>query len=103
MSEIVPEQLRLRTDEELIIRTAAADDAEILLENARVILSGDLYNITTLDEFKITAGQERKLIKEHIEHAGRIILVAELGRVIAGSVRFGSRTVPASNLSTVAF
>jgi len=88
MSEIIPEQVKLKTGEELIIRTAVADDAEILLENARIILAEDFGNITTIDEFRITTEQERKLIHEHNQHAGRIIIVAELDGVIAGTVWF---------------
>jgi len=86
MSEIVPEQLRLKTGEEIIIRTAVAGDAEILLQNARVILEEDFANVTSVEEFTITLDQQRKLILEHRQNPGRIFLVAQLGSVVAGAV-----------------
>ena len=86
MGEIIAEQLRLNTGQELTIRTVVGGDAEALLEIARAVLAEDFGNITTVDEFRIAVEQERELIQEHSRHAGQIILVGELDGVVVGAL-----------------
>jgi RimJ/RimL family protein N-acetyltransferase len=83
-----PEQYTLKTTEKVIIRTACPDDAQTILEHARVILAEDLYNIRKLEEFKMTVESEREWIQRHIEEQGRIILVAESAGTIVGLLGF---------------
>jgi RimJ/RimL family protein N-acetyltransferase len=88
MAAIAPEQHTLKTGEKVIIRTAAPDDAQAILEHAHIILAEDLYNIRTLEEFKMTVEAEREWIQQHIDGPGKIILVAELAGAIVGMLGF---------------
>jgi len=88
MGEILAEQLRLNSGQELTIRTAVAGDAEALLEIAHAVLAEDFGNITTVDEFRITVEQERELIQEHSRDAGQIVLVAEVDGIVTGALWF---------------
>ena len=78
MSKTPAKQYTLKTREKLTVRTAVPQDARPVLEMARTILAEDLYNIRTLDEFKMTVDAERQWIQRHIENPGQMILVAEL-------------------------
>ena len=84
MSETPAKLCKLKTSKTVTIRTAVPDDAEALLEHARIILAEDLYNVTTLEEFKMTAEQERAWIQEHLDRPGQIALVAELDGCVVG-------------------
>ena len=55
---------RLRDGRDILIRPARVEDAEQLLNHARIIMAEDLYNITTLEEFKQTVEEERKWISK---------------------------------------
>jgi RimJ/RimL family protein N-acetyltransferase len=93
MGQIAPKEHGLKTGDKVVIRTAVADDAASLLEHARIILEEDLYNVTTLDELKMTVEEEREWVRQHLEHPGQTILVAELDDETVGVVHFenGSR------------
>ena len=93
MSKIAPKEYKLKTGENLIIRTAKPDDAQALLEHARTILAEDLYNITTVDEFKMTAEKEREWIQAHFDNPAHIVLLAEVNGSLTGLLHFenGSR------------
>ncbi|MHC4478098.1 MAG: GNAT family N-acetyltransferase [Planctomycetota bacterium] len=88
MSQIAAKEHELKTGDKVVIRTAAADDAAGLLEHARIILEEDLYNVTTLDELKMTVEEERQWTEQHLENPGQIILVAELEDVLVGVLHF---------------
>jgi len=88
MSKTQAREFTLKTGEKLIVRTAAPDDARAMLDLARTILTEDLYNIRTLDEFKMTLDAERDWIQQHLDSTGRIILVAELAGAVAGLLGF---------------
>ena len=92
MGQIKPEECKLKTGEKLVVRTAVPDDAPALIEQAYIILTEDLYNVTTLDEFKKTVEQEREWIQEHIDHPAQIALVAELAGSIVGGLGFENRS-----------
>jgi len=93
MSKIAAREYKLKTGEKIVIRTAVLDDAPAILEHARIILAEDLYNVGTLDEFKLTVEKEREWIQQHIDHPAQIVLVAELGGSIVGILNLenGSR------------
>ncbi|MHC4388942.1 MAG: GNAT family N-acetyltransferase [Planctomycetota bacterium] len=86
MSQIEPKEHELKTGEKLLVRAAVPEDAEALLEHARVILTEDLYNVTTLEEFDMTVEKEREWIQKHIDHPAQIVLAAELGGCIVGGL-----------------
>lgn len=88
MSQISPREYNLKTGEKLVVRSAVPDNAQALLEHAHRILAEDQYNVTTLEEFKLTAEKERDWIQQHIDEPGQIILVAELGSCIVGMLSF---------------
>jgi len=88
MSKITPKEYSLKNGEKLVIRTAVADDAQALLEHARTILAEDLYNITTVDEFKMTAEKEREWIQGHFDNPAHIVLVAEVNGSLIGLLHF---------------
>ena len=93
MGQIKPKEYELRTGEKLIIRTAVPDDAKALLEYAHVIFTEDLYNITTLDEFKKTVEEEREWIQSHYDKPAHLTLTAEANGPLVGFLSFenGSR------------
>lgn len=92
MSKTEPKEYELKTGEKLVIRTAVPEDAQALLEHARVILTEDLYNVTTLEEFEMTVEKECEWIQQHIDHPARIVLVAELAGSIVGGLGFENRS-----------
>jgi RimJ/RimL family protein N-acetyltransferase len=93
MSKTGPKEYKLTTGETVIIRTAVPDDAQALLEYVHVIFVEDLYNVTTLDEFKKTVEEERKWLKAHYDEPAHIALVAEVNGSLVGFLGFenGSR------------
>jgi len=93
MSKTAPKEYKLKTGEKVIIRTAVPDDAQSLLEHARIILADELYNVSTLDEFQKTVEEEKQWIQQYIDHLTQVVLVAELGGSIVGILGFenGSR------------
>ena len=93
MSQIKPKEYKLKTGETVIIRTAVPDDAEAVLEHARLILAKDMYNVTTLEEFEMTAEQEREWIQAHYDKPAHIALVSEINESLVGFLGFenGSR------------
>lgn len=88
MSQVEPKEYELKTSEKLLVRTAVPEDAEALLEHFHVILTEDLYNVTTLGEVEETVETERKWIQKHLDHPAQIILVAELTGSVAGVLDF---------------
>ncbi|MHC4623219.1 MAG: GNAT family N-acetyltransferase [Planctomycetota bacterium] len=88
MSETPRKEHTLKTGERLTVRTAAPDDAQAILELAHIILAEDLYNIRTLEEFKMTVEAEREWIQKHVDEPGQIILLAELNGDIVGMLGF---------------
>lgn len=88
MSKITPKEYKLKTGEKLIIRTAVGDDAQALLEHARITLAEDLYNVTTIDEFEMTIEKEREWIQGHFDNTAHIILLAEVDGSLTGLLHF---------------
>jgi RimJ/RimL family protein N-acetyltransferase len=88
MSETAAREYELKTGQKLTVRPAVPDDAQAILDLAHLILTEDLYNIRTLDEFKMTIEAEREWIQSHLDNPGRIILVAELNRSVVAMLAF---------------
>jgi RimJ/RimL family protein N-acetyltransferase len=93
MGQIKPEECKLKTGEKLVVRTAVPDDAQALLEYAHVIFVEDLFNVTTLDEFKKTVEQESEWLQVHYDDPAHIALAAEVNGSLVGFLGFenGSR------------
>jgi RimJ/RimL family protein N-acetyltransferase len=88
MGQVKTKECRLKNGETAIIRTALADDAEVILEYARIILIEDLYNVLTLEEFQMTAEKEKEWIQSHYDNPAHIILIAEVNGRFAGLLGF---------------
>ncbi len=91
MSEINPTEYELKTGERLVIRTAVPDDAEVLLENTRMILVEGLFYIREADEFEISVEEEREWIQQRLDNPAQIIIVAEVGGSIVGMLNLKNR------------
>jgi RimJ/RimL family protein N-acetyltransferase len=87
MSEIAPKQCTLKTAEKIIIRTAQPDDAQALLDYRRLIITEDLYMVTTPEELDNTIENEIEMIRSYSAHPARIILVAQLDGEIVGAIQ----------------
>lgn len=92
MSKITPKEYKLKTGEKVIIRTTVPDDAEVLLEHAHTILAEDLYNVSTLEDFKMTIDQEREWIQAHYDNPAHIALAAEVAGAFVGFLGFENGT-----------
>jgi RimJ/RimL family protein N-acetyltransferase len=77
-----------RTGEQFTIRCAQPDDAEALLAYIRPVAEETEFFVIEPDEFPATVDEERTWIQEHLDHPGKIILLAEAGGTIIGSVTF---------------
>jgi hypothetical protein len=62
MARVNARKIKLKTGQAVIIRSARPDDAKGIIEYARIVLAGDLYNVITLGEFKWTIKKEREWI-----------------------------------------
>jgi len=93
MSKIEPQEYELKNGEKLVIRTALPDDARALLEYAHVIFAEDLYNVTTLGEFKKSVEEEREWIQAHYDKPAHLALTGEVNGSLVGFLSFenGSR------------
>ena len=77
-----------RTGEEFIIRTAQPDDAETLLAYIRPVAEETEFFVIEPDEFPATVDEERTWTQGHLDHPGKIILLAEADGTIIGSATF---------------
>ena len=77
-----------RIGQQLVIRTAQPDDAETLLAYIRPVAEETEFFVIEPDEFPATVDEERTWIQEHLDHSGKIILLAEADEAIIGSVTF---------------
>ena len=87
MSETTPKKCVLKTGEEIIIRTAQPGDAQALLDYRRLIITEDLYMVTTPDELDNTIDDEIEMIRSYSAHPARNILVAQLDGEIVGAIQ----------------
>ncbi len=88
MASIRPKTFADSTGEELVIRTAQPDDAETLLDYIRPVAEETEFFVIEPDEFPATADDERTWIQDHLDHPGKIILLAEADGAVIGSVTF---------------
>ena len=88
MSSIESKTLTDRNDRSFLIRTAQPDDAETLLAYIRPVAEETEFFVIEHDEFPATVDEERTWIQEHLDHPGKIILLAEADGAIIGSVTF---------------
>ena len=80
--------LATTTDEPLTIRCAQPDDATNLLAYIRSVAQETGFFVIQPDEFPSTEEQDRQWIQEHLDHPGKLALVAEVAGEIIGSLSF---------------
>jgi RimJ/RimL family protein N-acetyltransferase len=88
MASIQSKTFTDRTGQELLIRTAQPDEAGALLAYIRPVAEETEFFVIEPDEFPATVDEERTWIQDHLDHPGRIILLAEADGAIIGSVTF---------------
>lgn len=88
MAVIDPIRCTLAGGEQATVRCADPCDALALLEISRSVMAEGDCTITEPDEFHLDEEQEREWIRGHNEHAGRLLLVAEVAGGPAGFVAF---------------
>jgi RimJ/RimL family protein N-acetyltransferase len=67
-----------------VVRSAKEDDAGVLIEHAKSVLTEALFGVSQVDEFTFTLEQEREWIRQHNESPSDLVLVAEAsGSVVA--------------------
>ncbi|MEF2965329.1 GNAT family N-acetyltransferase [Paenibacillus sp. M1] len=72
------------------IRTAVPEDAAKILAHTRAVISTESYLLTVPEEFDMTAEQEREWIESMLNHENSLILVAEEGERLVGTLDFHS-------------
>lgn len=87
MASIKPKTLTDRTGQQFIIRTAQPDDAEVLLAYIQPVAEETQFFVLQPDEFPST-DDERTWIQDHLDHPGKILLLAEAEGRIIGNVSF---------------
>jgi RimJ/RimL family protein N-acetyltransferase len=88
MSSIAPKSFTGQNGQQFTIRTAQPDDAAAALTYIRSVAAETEFFVIRPDEFPPTIEEERTWIQDHLDHPGKIILLAESGGMIIGSVTF---------------
>lgn len=77
-----------KSGKKVIIRSALKSDAASLLSLAKQIIAEDKFQLLTLDELEISINSEESWIESFAADKNRIILVAEIGGTLVGSLDF---------------
>lgn len=83
-----PRSVAATTGEAVTIRCAQPDEAASLLAYIRSVAQETRFFVIQPDEFPSAEDQERQWIQEHLDHPGKLALVAEVAGEIAGSLSF---------------
>lgn len=88
MSTILPEEYKLKNGKTVIIRTALSKDAPQLVKLMMDVIKEGPFTLYESDEYKATSKSESKKIKTFKESPGKLYLVAEFKKEIAGFISF---------------
>ncbi|NLS94451.1 MAG: GNAT family N-acetyltransferase [Planctomycetaceae bacterium] len=88
MADIPTTTFTDRTGKEFLIRTAQTADAENLLSYIRAVADETEFFVLESDEFPPTVEAERTWVQDHVDHPGKILLVAEAEGHIIGNISF---------------
>jgi RimJ/RimL family protein N-acetyltransferase len=84
MGVISPCTNTLKHGGSFVVRSAVPDDAGVLIEHAKAVLTEGLFGVSQPDEFTLSLEQEREWIQQHTDSPGDLVLVAEAsGSVVA--------------------
>lgn len=90
MSTILPEEYKLKNGKTVIIRTALSKDAPQLVKLMMDVIKEGPFTLYEPDEYKATSKSESKKIKTFKESPGKLYLVAEFKKEIAGFISFNN-------------
>jgi RimJ/RimL family protein N-acetyltransferase len=88
MGSLPQRNLTTTSGKAFVIRTAGPEDAAPLLAYIRCITKEPEHFVLEPDEFPATEENERQWIQQHLDHPGKIILLAEAAGTILGNVSF---------------
>ncbi|WP_409273306.1 GNAT family N-acetyltransferase [Neobacillus sp. SCS-31] len=88
MAKISPKQININEGAQLLIREAAAVDAEAVLKYTQEILADTPYLMTTAEEFTQTVSQQKEWLARMAEDPNKLVIVAELNGMIIGFLDF---------------
>jgi len=90
MAAIESKSLTDRSGQQFTIRSAQPSDAEAMLEYIRSVAEETEFFVIQPDEFPPTVEAEQAWIREHVDHPGKLLLVAEVNGSIIGNVTFAA-------------
>jgi len=88
MATIQPKTFTARSGQEFVVRSAQPGDAAALLAYVRAVAEETEFFVGEPDEFPATEEEERKWVQDHLDHPGKIVLLAETAGAIIGNVSF---------------
>lgn len=72
----------------LKIRTAEVEDAQKILDVVAVIMKTSHHLLTSPEEFNFTVEQETQIIKSHLDHPDKLMIIPEIDEKIIGMLNF---------------
>jgi RimJ/RimL family protein N-acetyltransferase len=87
MASIETKPITDRSGQQFVIRTAQPDDAEAMLAYIQPVAEETEFFVLQPGEFPPTE-EERTWIKDHLDHPGKILLLAEAEGTIIGNLNF---------------
>lgn len=88
MSSIQSEVFKLKSGNKVILRTAKPKDASQIVELMKSVIAEGQFTLAEPDEYSATVSSESKKISSFKKAPGKIYLVAEVGKDIAGFLSF---------------
>jgi RimJ/RimL family protein N-acetyltransferase len=88
MASITAKTAKLRSGENLVIRSAQPDDAQRLLAYIQSVARETPFFVLEADEFDFTDEQERQWIQAHLDDPGKLAISAEIAGTIVGFLSF---------------
>lgn len=74
----------------ITLRTPLPGEGKELLETMTEVMRESDHLLTTPEEFKYTVEQEENLIRDHLEHPDKLIIIPEIEGKIAGMLNFSA-------------
>ena len=88
MAQLNPVKYKSKNATEVLIRHAVENDAQSIWDIARSVLTEEIYQLMTAEEFKLTIDDEKKWINSFIDRPHSILLVAEVHGQVVGMLDF---------------
>ena len=88
MAQLSPQIFKSKSNNEVIIRSAAVEDSRAILSLSKSVINEEIYQLTSSTEFKMTIEAEEKWIESHLNNPNYMILVAVINSEIAGILDF---------------